>query len=148
MEKTNDSITEIHRKWNVLEAQLPLEKTSLDKIKDFEKTLDDLTMSVRNKAILDSLKLANELTGIMTNFRNYFDGIGNHDVYKMQYHIRNCILSAASGNYLKAINHLNETSKIGDSMRQDLIKKGSEDILRKFELSIEDQEQLTDENFI
>ena len=51
-EKTNDSITEIHRKWNVLEAQLPLEKTSLDKIKDFEKTLDDLTMSVRNKAIL------------------------------------------------------------------------------------------------
>lgn len=146
--KINDSITEIHRKWNVLEAQLPLGRTSLGRTEDFEKTLNDLTLSVVNEKIFDSLKLANDLTGITADFRGHFDGIGNHDVYKMYYYIRDCILFAASDNYTKAIEQLNETSKMGDSIRQDLIKNDAEDILKKFELSIEDLEnQLTDENF-
>ncbi len=146
--KINDNITEIHRKWNVLEAQLPSERTSLERTEDFEKILNDLTLSVMNREILNSLKLANELTGATTSFRNYFDGIGNHDVYRMYYYIRSSILSAASNNYSEALEHLNETGKIGDSIRQDLMKKNSEDIFKKFELSIEDLEnQLIDKNF-
>lgn len=146
--KINDNIAGIHRKWNVLEAQLPTGKTSLEKIEDFEEILNDLTLSVVNREILDSLKSANELTGITADFRGNFDGIGKHDVYEMYYHIRGAILSAASDNYTEAMNHLNETSKTGDSIRQDLIKKDSEDILRKFELSIEDlEEQLVNKNF-
>lgn len=146
--KTNDNIANIHRKWNVLEAQLPPGKASLEKIGDFEEILNDLTLSVVNREILDSLKSANELTGITADFRGHFDGIGKHDVYEMYYHIRGIILSAAFDNYAEAMEHLNETSKIGDSIRQDLIKKGSEDILIKFELSIEDlEEQLMNKNF-
>ena len=146
--KIDDDITEIHKKWNVLESQLPSEKTPLEKTEDFEGILNDLTLSVVDREILGSLKFANELTGVTANFRGHFDGIGNHDVYGMYYHIRAAILSAASHNYTEAINHLNETGKIGDSMRRDLIKKDSEDILRKLELSMDDlEEQLADENF-
>ena len=146
--KINDNVTKVHKKWNVLEAQLPVEKTSSEKTKDFEKTLNDLTLSVMDKKRLDSIKPANKLTEITANFRGYFDGMGNHDVYKMYYHTRAVILSAATDDYAGAMEHLNEIRKTGDSMRRDLIKKNSEDILKKFELSIEDlEEQLTDKNF-
>lgn len=146
--KINDNVTKVHKKWNVLEAQLPVEKTSSEKTKDFEKTLNDLTLSVVDKKRLDSIKLANKLTEITANFRGYFDGMGNHDVYRMFYHTRAVILSAATDDYEGAMEHLNEISKTGDSMRRDLIKKDSEDILKKFELSVEDLEkQLTDKNF-
>ncbi len=144
----NDNVTEVHKKWNILEAQLPEERTSVEKIKDFEKKLNNLTLSVMNRKILDSLKLANELTETTTDFRSYFDGKGDHDVYGMYYHIRGTILSAASDNYPEALEHLEEAGKIGDSMRRDLIKKDSEDVLKKFELSIEDlKDQLEDKNF-
>ncbi|MCK9268372.1 MAG: hypothetical protein M0P14_06660, partial [Alkaliphilus sp.] len=86
--KIDDNIAGIHRKWNVLEAQLPSGKTSLEKIENFEEILNDLTLSVVNREILDSLKSANELTGITADFRGHFDGIGKHDVYEMYYHIR------------------------------------------------------------
>ena len=146
--KTNENIAKVHRKWNVLEAQLPSGKTSLEKIEDFEEILNDLTLSVVNREILGSLKSANELTGIVAGFRGHFDGIGKHDVYEMYYHIRGTILSAASDNYAEAMEHLNETNGIGDSIRQDLIKKDSEDILEKFELSMEDlEEQLVNKSF-
>ena len=146
--KINDNVTEIHKKWNVLEAQLPTEKVPSEKIEEFEKVLNDLTLSVVDKKRLNSLKLANKLTEITANFRSFFDDIGDHNVYKMYYHTRGVILSAASDNYTEAMDHLDETSKIGDSMRPDLIKKNSEDVLKKFELSVEDlEEQLTDKNF-
>ena len=146
MDKISDNVMKIHKKWNVLEAQLP--KTSLEKVEEFEEILNDLTISIIDKKRLDGLKQANELTRVIAGLRNYFDGIGNHDVYEMYYHTRGTILSAASDDYAGAINHLNETNKIGDSMRRDLMKKDSEDVLKKFELSTEDLgDQLVDENF-
>ena len=147
-DKISDNVMKIHKKWNVLEAQLPAEKTSLEKAEEFEEILNDLTISIIDKKRLDGLKQANELTRVIAGLRNYFDGIGNHDVYEMYYHTRGTILSAASDDYAGAINHLNETNKIGDSMRRDLMKKDSEDVLKKFELSTEDLgDQLVDENF-
>lgn len=146
--EVSDNITEIHKKWNILESELPSERMSMEKTENFEKILDDLTLSVINEEKLNSLKLANELTGVLTNFRNYFDGIGEHDVHEMYYHVRGVILSAAADNYVEAMDHLNKTNKIGDSMRLDLMKKDSEDIFKKFELSMEDLEnQLKNRNF-
>ncbi len=146
--KISDNAMEVHKKWNVLEAQLPVEKTSQEKVNEFEKILDDLTISIIDKKRLGGLTQANELTRVTAGLRSYFDGIGNNDVFEMYYHIRGVILSAATDDYAGAINHLNETNKIGDSMRQDLMKKGSKDVLKKFELSTEDLgDQLVDENF-
>ncbi|QUH18752.1 hypothetical protein [Alkaliphilus sp. B6464] len=146
--KINDSVTEVHKKWNVLEAQLIPVNVPLAKAEEFEKILNDLTLSVMNNEKLNSLKLANELTRITTDFRSYFDGAANHGVYGMYYHIRGSILFAASDNYVGALQHLDEASKIASSLRQDLIKQDSQDILQKFELSIEDlRKQLEDENF-
>ncbi|GEM_PF-1592396 len=146
--KINDSVTEVHKKWNVLEAQLIPVSVPLAKAEEFEKILNDLTLSVMNNEKLNSLKLANELTRITTDFRSYFDGAANHGVYGMYYHIRGSILFAASDNYVGALQHLDEASKIASSLRQDLIRQNSQDILQKFELSIEDlKKQLEDENF-
>ena len=147
--KINDNVMKVHKKWNVLEAQLPMEKTSQEKVDEFEKILDDLTISIIDKKRLEGLKQANELTRVTAGLRSYFDGIGNNDVFEMYYHVRGIILSAATDDYAEAINHLNETNKIGDSIRQDLIKKNSKDALKKFELSTEDLgDQLVDENFL
>jgi len=97
---------------------------------------------------LNSLKLANELTRITTDFRSYFNGVPTHAVYGMYYHIRGVILFAASNNYEGALLHLDEANKLGASVRQELLKKDSQDILQKFELSIEDlRKQLLDKNF-
>jgi len=146
--KISDSVTEIHKKWNVLEAQLTPVNVPNQKSEEFEQILDDLTLSVINKEKLNSLKLANELTRVTTDFRSYFNGVANHGVYGMYYHIRGTILLAASNNYTGALQHLDETSKLGASVRQDLIKAESQDVLQKFELSIEDlRKQLLDENF-
>ena len=146
--KISDNAMNVHKKWNVLEAQLPVEKTSQEKINEFEKILDDLTISIIDKKRLGSLTQANELTRVIAGLRNHFDGMGNSNVFEMYYHVRGVILSAAIDDYAGAINHLNETTKIGDSMRQDLVKKGSKNVLKKFELSTEDLgDQLVDENF-
>jgi len=144
----SDSVTEVHKKWNVLEAQLTPVNVPRQKAEEFEQILDDLTLSVMNKEKLSSLKLSNELTRITTDFRSYFNGVADHGVYGMYYHIRGSILFAASDNYGGALEHLDEASKIGGALRQDLIKKDSQEILQKFELSIEDlRKQLIDENF-
>lgn len=146
--KINDSVTEVHKKWNVLESQLIPVSVPYTKAEEFEKVLDDLTLSVMNNEKLNSLKLANELTRITTDFRSYFNGVVDHGLYGMYYHIRGAILFAASDNYVGALQHLDEANKIGSSLRQDLIKQDSQDILQKFELSIEDlRKQLEDENF-
>lgn len=144
----SDSTTEVHKKWNVLEAQLTPVNVPNQKLEEFEQVLDDLTLSIRDREKLNSLKLANELTRITTDFRSYFNGPANHGVYGMYYHIRGVILFAASNNYTGAIQHLDETSKLAAPVRQDLIKEDSQDILQKFELSIEDlRKQLQTENF-
>jgi len=137
----------------LLRYREPIYKSTADIIievdeKEFEQILDDLTLSVMNKEKLSSLKLSNELTRITTDFRSYFNGVADHGVYGMYYHIRGSILFAASDNYGGALEHLDEASKIGGALRQDLIKKDSQEILQKFELSIEDlRKQLIDENF-
>jgi len=145
----SDSVTMVHRKWNVLEAQLTPVNVPRQKSEEFEQALDNLTLSVMSNQKLNSLKIANEITKITADFRSYFDGVTDHGVYGMYYHIRSSILLAASNNYPKAIEHLDETTKIGGAVRQDLIKQDSQDILQKFELSIEDlRKQLEDKNFI
>jgi len=144
----SDSVTEVHKKWNVLEAQLTPVNVPNQKLEEFEQILDDLTLSVMSREKLNSLKLANELTRITTDFRSYFNGVPTHAVYGMYYHIRGVILFAASNNYEGALLHLDEANKLGASVRQELLKKDSQDILQKFELSIEDlRKQLLDENF-
>jgi len=144
----SDSVTEVHKKWNVLEAQLTPVNVPSQKLEEFEQILDDLTLSVMRRDKLNSLKLANELTRITTDFRSYFNGVPTHAVYGMYYHIRGVILFAASNNYEGALLHLDEANKLGASVRQELLKKDSQDILQKFELSIEDlRKQLLDENF-
>jgi len=145
----SDSVTMVHRKWNVLEAQLTPVNVPRQKSEEFEQALDDLTLSVMSNQKLNSLKIANEITKITADFRSYFDGVTDHGVYGMYYHIRSAILLAASNNYPQAIEHLDETTKIGGAVRQELIKQDSQDILQKFELSIEDlRKQLEDKNFI
>lgn len=144
----SDSVTNLHKKWNVLEAQLTPVNVPRQKSEEFEQILDNLTLSVMNREKLNSLNLANELTRITTDFRSYFNGAAEHGVYGMYYHIRATILFAASNDYKGAVDHLDEASKLGANVRQDLIKQDSQDILQKFELSIEDlRKQLVDENF-
>lgn len=143
-----DSITDIHKKWNVLEAQLQSGSVPKSKAEEFEQALDRLTLSVADKEVFNSLQLTNELTKFTAGFRSYFDDISNHSVFNMYYYIRSAVLNAASDNYAAALKDLEEADKIGDSMRQDLIKNDGQDIVRKFELSVEDlKSQLTDENF-
>ncbi len=146
--KINDNVIEVHKKWNVLEAQLTSINVPNTKLEEFEKTLDDLTTSIMNKEKLPSLKLSNEITRITADFRSYFNGAADHGVYGMYYHIRGAILFASSDNYSGALQHLDEASRLGSSLRQNLIKQGSQDILQKFELSVEDlKKQLIDQNF-
>lgn len=144
----SDSVTQVHKKWNVLEAQLTPVNVPKEKSEEFENILDNLTMSIMSKNKLESLKIANELTRITTDFRSYFNGVADHSVYSMYYHIRSSILLAVSNDYKGALEHVEETSKAGGGIRQDLIKKDAQDVLQKFELSIEDlKKQLLAENF-
>lgn len=144
-----DNITEVHRKWNILESNLTLVNVPNVKTEEFENILNNLTLSIMNKEQLNSLMLANELTRITTDFRSYYNQLSNHSVYNMYYHIRGSILSAASDNYTTAIDHLNEANNSGSALKEDLINNDSQNILRKFELSIEDlRKSLENENFI
>jgi len=146
--KINATVTEIHTKWNSLEAQLVSVNISYKKCEEFEAILDNFTLAIMNREVLTSLKLGNELTRITSDFRNYFNGNHSHNIYGMYYHIRGSILFAASNNYLGALEHLNEASKLSTSLRQNLTKQEEQDTLQKLDLSIEDlRKQLSDENF-
>lgn len=146
--KINTAVADIHKKWNNLEAQLVAVNVSYKKCEEFEAVLDNFTLSIMNREELPSLKLGNELTRIASDFRNYFNGSHSHNIYGMYYHVRGSILFAASNNYLGALEHLNEASKLSTSLRQNLTKQEEQDTLQKLDLSIEDlRKQLSDENF-
>ncbi len=147
--KISDSVKEVHKKWNVLESNLTSVNVPNSKSEEFEDILNNLTLSVMSKNRLNSLKLANELTRITTDFRSYYNGVADHSIYSMYYNIRGSILAAASDDYTTAIKHLNEASNSGAALRQDLINQNSQDVLQKFELSIEDlKKSLESKNFI
>lgn len=147
-EKINNNIEGIHRKWNSLEVELQSATVAKSKTEDFEDGLNRLSLSAQGRQVFNSLQLANELSRATAQFRSYFEGSTHHEVYSMYYYLRSVILSAAIDDYDRALDQLEETKKIGDSLRQDLIKNDSMDIVQKFELSIEDlRKQLEDQNF-
>lgn len=146
--KLTDSINNIHKKWNVLESQLMKRTIPQSKAEEFEKILDELTLSIKAKEILNSLKLSNELTKFLANFRSYFDEKVPHGIYTMGYHIRQSILLAISDDYPEAMSQVEETKKIADSLKKDLIQEKAEDVIQKFELSIDDlSKQISKKDF-
>ncbi|AKL96768.1 hypothetical protein CACET_c33240 [Clostridium aceticum] len=144
----NDQVQNLHRKWNVLEADLRDVNAPQDQIEAFEHTLTTASLEVMEEKAIESLLSLNELTMYLADFRNAFTSKVPGQVFKIRYHIRHSLLHASIDEYGQAQEHIDKVKEIKNGLQAELLEKGAAQDLQKFDLSIEDLEnQIKLQNF-
>ena len=141
-------ISDLHRKWNILEADLQDVDSSENLMEDFEEKLFQASRAVEARNITNSLFYLNSLTDNLASFCKPFRSLVPSQVYKMKYHIRQAILYAHVEEYQKSRQDINKLKELGGKIRG--ILPGQEGIheMDKLDLSIEDLEgELAANNF-
>ena len=142
------TVSDVHRSWNVLEPALQEAKVTKTLVEEFESKLDEATDTIGTKEILESLKGLNELTRILADFRSHFKSKVPPEVYKAQYFIRDSVLLAAADDFEKAIEVTTKAKELGNTLRPRVIEKNGDNVIHKYQLSIEDlEQQLKNKNF-
>lgn len=145
----NKQIGEIHNKWNVLEPQLNEVSVTKLSIEQFEKTLDLLTINSNNKLIIENLFALNQLTNYLANYRSFFKAKTPHEVYTIKYQLRKSVLLSSINEYNLAKIAASKGAELGSGLRQRLNEKKANEVVQKFELSINDlNRQIDSKKFI
>lgn len=142
------TVGDIHKSWNVLEPALQEAKVTKTTVEEFEGKLDAVTETIGEKEIEESLMELNQLTSLLADFRGHFKSKTPPEVYKAQYSIREAVLLASEEDFEGAMESNKKAKDFGDILRQRLIEIKGEDVVHKYQLSIEDlEQQLKNENF-
>jgi len=137
----NKIIGEIHNKWNLIERDLKKANVDEKSIKEYEILFDECTLMIQNRDRIASLKLLNEITYHLADFRKYFSDKVPSEVVKMTAHNRRIILLAYEDKYEEALKETETLKDLLNSIRNKLLEKNAEDVIEKTELSIEDLER-------
>ncbi|ABR50230.1 hypothetical protein Amet_4149 [Alkaliphilus metalliredigens QYMF] len=144
----NNLIDELHRKWNVLEPELQKAKVDRSDIEEFEEQLDRLSLTVLDQEIMESLFHSNQLTFLLAKYRGNFDDDLPNEIPKMKFYIRESVLLAANDNFVEAVDAVESAQELEEQIRHILIKEDAEDVVQKFQLSIDDLiHELNNEDF-
>ncbi|MCC5912202.1 MAG: hypothetical protein JJT76_17435 [Clostridiaceae bacterium] len=144
----HNQIEELHRKWNVLEADLRDVNAPQNEIEAFEETLNNASLQASDQKRIETLLSLNELTKYLAGFRNAFEDKVPGEVFKMRYHLRHGMILAHGEEYQNTQEHIDEIKEIKNSLQQELNERDAQHVNHKFDLSIEDlEDQLVIEDF-
>ncbi len=134
--KINDTILQLHNRWNVLEPVLIQQNIPIETITAFEDTLDNLTKSGVSEDAFQTLANANHLTAYLPKFMTPFKKQIPPEIYSLKYHIRNLVLNAAADNYPAAEESFNQIKRQSEVLKVSLIEKKAVPVLNQFETSV------------
>jgi hypothetical protein len=128
------TITNLHTKWNELQPQVIKESVPQEKIDDFERQLDILTVFSNEQNYFNTMVAANMLTGNLAELVSPFVDQKVLPVYEFGYHLRNTVLYAAADDYKKAEESLDYITRRAPVLEQSLSKEK----FQALEFSLED----------
>lgn len=141
-------ISDLHKKWNVLEADLKDVDSPPAKIVKFEETLVEASKAVKEKNDIASLFALNNLTSYLADFTNSFKSKVPSQIYKMKYHIRQSVLYAYEEEYEQSQEHVEKIKELKNGLQQELLEKGAQHTAEKHDLSISDlEDQIKNKDF-
>lgn len=128
---------EIHSSWSEYEL-LAIEKgISKEEISKFEDVLDNLTVSIDKKNILDSLNRLNNLNLNMSPFFDKYKGNNEGYLMRMKYYIRQAYLDAIKNEWDKSTENLKEALDTMNTIRARIkLDKKDQDLMERLNLSI------------
>lgn len=134
----NSKVLDLNKKWNTLEAVVVKASVTQDPIKDFEKTLNNLTISCAQNNQLDALVHCNKLIFYIPELIKNFKNIHPIGIYYMQYYLAQTVLEARMNNYDAAKQNVDKLRTYNDYLKEQLIAKKATSLANKLETSIID----------
>ncbi|MGF7183993.1 hypothetical protein GGQ84_000068 [Desulfitispora alkaliphila] len=140
----DEAIASIHEQWDDLKHQLIEENISPGELKPFEETLDNLTLLSAQRKYFETLIAANQLTEYLPRFMLPFAEDVTATAYKLKFHIRNVILTAANGDYSEAQSSVDFLKDQSQTLFDDLEEEDAQETARELETSIDNLETALD----
>ncbi|HHY91441.1 MAG TPA: hypothetical protein GX503_07215 [Clostridiales bacterium] len=134
--KINDTILQLHNRWNVLEPVLIQQNIPTETISSFEDALDNLTKSGVSEDVFQTLANANQLTAYLPKFMAPFKKQIPPEIYSLKYYIRSLVLNAATDNYPAAEESFHQIKSQSEVLKVSLIEKKATSVLNQFETSV------------
>lgn len=128
---------EIHFSWSEYEL-LAMEKGLKEKeISSFEDSLNNLTVSIDEKSILNSLNYSNSLSFNMSPFFDTYKGNNEGYLMRIKYYIRQAYLNAMKDEWNKSIENIKEGLEAMNIVRTRIkLDKKDQDLMEKLNLSM------------
>lgn len=139
-DKINKQIRELHKKWNSLESTVIKSGVSQEPVMEFEKALNNLTISANDYSFLDTLFYSNKLTSYIPDLVENFKKKFPTPVYYMKYHLRQVVLACRIKDYDSASDNFNKLNIYKDALVSQLVDKKLTELANKLNTSIKDLE--------
>lgn len=137
----------IHKNWNMMEPDAIKGGLSSTDRRNFEKALDDLTVSIGKTSAMDSIKAAIELYGQSGSLAKALKNKVPEEYYKTRYEIMAISVEASEGKWDQITDRLPALKDHWDNFKVQKITK-NEKMLSRSDLAIDDFEAaLASENF-
>lgn len=134
----NSKVKGLHEKWNSLEPELIKAGGSQDAIKNFEDTLNNLTISSTNYKYMDTLMLSNKLTSYIPSLTTNFKSKIPNQIYHMKYYIRQIVLDSSNNNFNMSNSNFKKMLVYKDTLISQLAEKKLSELANKLNTSIAD----------
>lgn len=136
----NNTINDLHLKWDNLKPKLKQSAVSSKAISGFEETLNGLTISGSKNNYLETLIKANALTSFIPQFINDLKDNIMASIYSVKYHTRQIVLDSVNNNYNNVNNNIDIIKNDEKILTAELMKKKSKDLVEKLTESISNLE--------
>lgn len=116
-DKEEKSVTEIHKKWNILEIEVIKAGANNTLRNEFETDLNTLTNKIMAKDIMETLKTANKLYGIITKISDLYQSRNPSEVDMMKYYTQKALFAIEEENWAEAANNINYLKELWEKTK-------------------------------
>ncbi len=128
---------EIHTSWGDYEIKAIEKGAKKPELSKFEDTINNLTVSVEEKNILNALTYSNEITYNMATFYDSYKGNHEGELMRLRYFARQAHLYGMKGEWDKSEGSIKQAEETMNMIRAKIkLDKKDQDLMEKLNLSI------------
>lgn len=138
-EEITKNVEGIHSTWNNYEHKAVEDGASSEDIKEFEDSLNKLTIGVENENNMMALYSINNMTLYMAKYFDIYKGNPDGEILRLKYYVRQMYLNGESGKWDEVSGIIPKLEETIARIRQKVeLPKEKKSLMDKLNLSIED----------